>query len=172
MPCLPGVKELSIGGGLANLWAAAPLPHLRSVSQLQLHTDLLDVPRLAAMTALRSLHMWTSEMPATIAEAVPTLKRLTRLEFWAHAGADTGQPNAQEFNDLSRATRRAQLSRLLQALSALPLLRHLQLGGAAFDEVQALGGDTAFPVLEVLQLHMPVLANDKLFISGPARQPR
>ncbi len=165
--CPPGLSELNLSSGdLLSMWEATPLAHLRSISKLQLtFADELYVPTLAAMTALESLHLATSAVPAAIGDAVPSLTRLTRLTrlvFWADVSPYSRQAYALQYYGLSRSTRRAQLRRLLRKLSALPLLRHLQLGGMAFGEVQVLEGTPSFPVLEVLNLNMVVQADDQL----------
>ncbi len=174
MPCPSGLHELSVCCDdptdlldlgcehPLSLWEATPASHLRSVTKLQLtRADNLYVPMLAAMTALQSLHLETFAVPAAIGEAVPALAQLTRLDFWADVD-EFEEAKASEYFALSRATRSAQLSRLLSMLSALPLLRHLQLGGTAFDEVQVLDGPAPLSALEVLDLPVDLQADDQL----------
>ena len=168
MPCTPRLEELRVSGPIAYFNEAALIPDIPSLRTLQLRCrkEYLDVPRLAAMTALRSLCVTTSDGFAAIGQAVPALARLTRLAFTANADLMYSARVA-----LSSSSHRLQLSRVLRQLSALVSLRHLSLAGVESEEAQALDGTAVFPVLEVLHLQDSVEANDGLleFLTSACR---
>ncbi len=159
MPCPPRLEELRVLGGIPYFTKTALIPHIPSLRTLQLRCrkECLDVPRLAAMTALRSLCATTSDRFAAIGGAVPALARLTHLAFTANADLMYSARVA-----LSSTSHRFQLLRVLQQLGALVLLRYLSLAGVDSEEAQALDGTAVFPALEVLHLQDSVEANDGL----------
>ncbi len=161
MPCPPRLEELCVWG-IPYFREAALIPHIPSLRTLQLHCqkESLDITRLAAMAALRSLCVTTSGGFAAIGEAVPALTRLTRLSFkpeWTMHFTDSSS------SDSAAQRARAELSLVLQKLSVLASLRCLSLSGMAQGYTLALDCTAAFSSLEELYLeYCTVDANDGL----------
>ena len=149
MPCPPQLEELCLSW-IPYFTEAALVPHIPSLHTLQLYCrrkECLSVPKIAAMTALRSLDVRTSDQFAAIGDALPALVRLTHLSFesdvWLYS-TDSSPPGS--------AAQSADLSLVLQKLSALPSLCYLSLSGTDCRHTQALGCEAVFPALEVLHL--------------------
>ncbi len=158
LPCPPRLEELCLSG-VPIFQGPALVPRVPLLRTLQLSgKERLDVPALAAMTALQSLRATTPDTFAAVGDAVPALTHLTRLIFCSDVRLGATASSAS-----GSAAQSEQLSIVLRQLSALASLRILVLCGMNSMEAQALGGQAAFPSLESLRLqYCRVLANEGL----------
>ena len=175
----PGLEELCLEQ-IPHMWEATPDAHARSLRKLVLslscmlgddHRDDLGAAKLATLTALESLRADTPDVHAALAGAAPALSRLTRLVGMPLGdGTDAKNPTKLDANDPSRQ-RRMLLSLLMQQLSALPALRHLEISDVNWSGAQTLDRKSVIPTLEVLHLEVLVQANSQFlaFFEEPGR---
>ena len=170
MPCPPQLEELSLSW-IPYFTEAALVPHIPSLHTLQLHCrrkECLSVPKIAAMTALRSLSVRTSDEFAAIGDAIPALVRLTRLSF----ASDVWLYSTDSSASTGSVPQSAELSLVLRKLSALPSLRDLSLSGTGWRHTQALECKAVFPALEVLHLEYCTVDDNNGFLGFLGRQRR
>ena len=169
MPRPSQLEELRLSG-IPFFTEAALIPHIQSLRTLRLHgKELLDVPRLATMTALQSLSAGTSDDFAAVGQAVPALMGLTEL----NCSRSFSGVNSTASSASGSGTQSAHLSLALQQLSALASLQCLVLSGAGSWQAQVLDSGAAFPLLEELHLQNCIIeANDEFLAPQRTAQPR
>jgi len=176
--CPPGLEELCLED-IPFAWEATPDAHARSLRKLELSQqgvqddgsrDNLDATKLATMTALEILRADTPDARQALAAAAPALSRLIRLSMSVGDGEDGRYLTSRAAGGATRQ-RRLVLPLLMQQLSALPSLRHLEVTDDDLSGVQTLDREAVIPTLEVLHLDLDLQADDQFlaFYEEPGR---